>query len=230
MQPSNKYVLHYICVRARAEPIHLMLHYAKVPYERHDFSLGDLKEKKQKEQFPTSQLPVLEVRGKTQPLAQSGAIMRYLAKEHGLMSEDPFEAALQDAVFELSQEFAKVNPYVNMYPKDKNIDEFMTKGAGNGAGYPMIPKLKAASDLLGERNFFGGASPCFADFNMWHYLDNLDTLVPDILDDHANLVAWMVRVAQLDGIAQYLKTRPASAECGVEGSPIKFLADLKKKW
>ena len=62
--------------------------------------------------------------------------MRYLAKEHGLCAVDPVAAALEDAAFELSQEFAKVNPYVNIYDKDKDLDEFLSRA---------VPKSSAVS-------------------------------------------------------------------------------------
>ena len=55
------YVVHYLCVRARAEPIHLLLKYAKVPYTRHDFSFEAAGNKEHKTKFPSSQLPVRRV-------------------------------------------------------------------------------------------------------------------------------------------------------------------------
>uniref|UniRef100_A0A7S3K6P8 Glutathione transferase n=1 Tax=Aureoumbra lagunensis TaxID=44058 RepID=A0A7S3K6P8_9STRA len=238
----DRYIVHYLAARARAEPIHLLLHYADVDYERHDLSMKELASGERGKQFPSSQLPVLEIltRDERPCISQSGSIMRYLAREHGLVANDPVEAARQDAVFELSQEFAKVNPMVNLWPKSElAIQEFLNKGCGNGSGYPVQPRLQAASQLLGENKFFSGndVEPCYADFNMWHYLDNLDSLIPDILksmstskQDLSNLSDWMLRIAQLPGVAQYLSTRPRGTDLGKTGTIIQESYKRHKPW
>lgn len=46
--------------------------------------------------MPYGQLPVLEVNG--QPIAQSNAIARYLARKHGLVGRDEWEAMLCDVL------------------------------------------------------------------------------------------------------------------------------------
>ena len=198
---------------------------------RHDFTLAELGEGARKKQFPLSQLPVLEIlQGETRSyVSQSGTIMRYLATKLKLTPEDPLEAAQQDSIFELSQEFAKVNPYVNLYSA-ADLPAFLEKGAGNGSGYPIKPQLHAASVILGEKPFFGKETPAYADFNMWHYLDNIDTLVPGILDDFPNLKEYMVRLARLDGVKQYLQERPQLGDpnLGKDGAPIRDASKIKE--
>ena len=87
----------------------------------------------------------------------------------------------------------------------------------------MSRQIKAASDVLGDKNFFGGDKPCYADFNMFHYLDNLDTLLPDSID-HENLKEWFHRVATLEEISAYLKERPQLGSCDV-GRPGSAIQD-----
>jgi len=232
--PAPRYVVHYMDVRARAEPIHLLLHFADVPYIRRDFTMAELKAGARAKAFPTSQVPVLELLDGPHAgaqLTQSGSIMRYLAREHGLVAADAVVAARQDAAFELAQEFGKVNPMVNMYKRDEaRTADFLSQGAGNGSGYAFAPKLDAAVAMLDAEGgkFFGGDTPCYADFNMWHYLDNLDTLVPDILAPP--LVAWMTRVAALPPIDEYLRAkRPDAAKMGADGAPIRSVR-ADKPW
>lgn len=227
------YVVHYLDARARAEPIWLLLSYAEIPAVRHDFSLAEIQSGARIRDFPSSQLPVLEIVESGAKIAQSGAIMRYLARQHGLVPDDAVKAAKVDEVFELSQEFARVNPFVNIYSKEQSkIDEFLRKGAGDGSGYPVLPRLDALASNLGEMPFFGGDQPAYCDFNCFHYLDNLDTLIPDVLKDHQLLIDWMVRLANLPGINKYLESRPkqGSDKLGMPGSPIRTEPDHPKPW
>ena len=50
-------------------------------------------------------MPVLYVNGK--PLAQSGSIVRYLAKKFGLAGSNDWEAALIDSVYEVTNDVTK---------------------------------------------------------------------------------------------------------------------------
>eukprot|EP00630_Chrysocystis_fragilis_P003470 CAMPEP_0197395436 /NCGR_PEP_ID=MMETSP1165-20131217/7067_1 /TAXON_ID=284809 /ORGANISM="Chrysocystis fragilis, Strain CCMP3189" /LENGTH=314 /DNA_ID=CAMNT_0042921197 /DNA_START=15 /DNA_END=960 /DNA_ORIENTATION=+ len=184
--------VHYLAARARAEPIWLLLSYAEVPAARHDLSLAELADGARAREFPTSQLPVLEIMSSRERLSQSGTIMRFLAREHGLVPSDALGAARADEVFELSQELARVNPMVNVYERDEEkVAEFLRKGAGNGSGYAVLPRLDALVSFLAEKPFFGGDAPAYCDFNAFHYLDNLDTLIPGVLAvAHASSTGW----------------------------------------
>jgi len=89
----------------------------------------------------------------------------------------------------------------------ERVDVYMEEGAGVGAGTPIDRKITHLALQLADQPFFGGASVAYADFTVWHYLDNVDTLVPHAIDGHANLVAWMRRVAELAGVKEYLAKR-----------------------
>lgn len=236
MKSPPLYAVHYISVRARAEPIHLLLAYAGVPCVRHDYSLKEVGAKAHKARFGQyAQLPALELL-ETGPkegrvLFQSGTILRYLAKRHGLVPADDLDAAAADEIFELSQELAKSNPLVNLAPpegRSEALAAFLDKGAGNGSGYPIGQTLGAARDKLGDRAFFGGDAPCFADFNMFHYVDHIDTIAPKVLDDAQELVEWMRRVSSLPNVAAYLKDRPAAETQGKAGALIRD--DKARRW
>jgi len=126
-----------------------------------------------------------------------------------------------------------VNPLVNMYERnDAKVAEFLERGAGNGSGYAVVPRLDALAAALGDGPFFGGDQPSYGDFNAFHYVDNLDTLVPGILGDRAGLVAWMVRVSRLPGVSTYLASRPplGTTSLGFPKAPIQTPAGHRKPW
>jgi len=87
-----QYKLTYFNARAVAEPIRLILAYAKVQYEDVRFEKEDWP--KLKESMPWGQVPVLEVNGVQ--IAQSKTIARFVAKKHGLAGETELEQAKCD--------------------------------------------------------------------------------------------------------------------------------------
>ena len=89
---AHKYKLTYFNVRAIAEPVRLLFHYANVEFE--DYRLDSSEWPGAKDRYPWGVLPMLEVDGRK--LSQSFAIGRFLGKEFNLMSCDEFESAKCD--------------------------------------------------------------------------------------------------------------------------------------
>jgi len=77
--------LYYFDIPVRGEPIRLLLHHAKVPFE--DYRVKMEEWGKLKETFEGKQLPVLEVDGKR--YAQSTAILSYLGTKYGYLPANP---------------------------------------------------------------------------------------------------------------------------------------------
>ena len=50
---------------------------------------------------------------------------------------------------------------------------------------------------LDTRTFFGGDSPSYADFSMFHHCDNILTAEPGAMDGYDGLQAWMARMQAL---------------------------------
>eukprot|EP00124_Ichthyophonus_hoferi_P002884 Ihof_evm4s219 gene=Ihof_evmTU4s219 len=109
--------LMYLPVRARAEPIRLLLAYKSVKYEDIVYDFPKFRELKEKKEFPYGQVPVLEVEGTK--IAQLGSIMRFLALKYNLVPSDPVKAAVCDSLHELAQELMDINPIVNVYTGEK---------------------------------------------------------------------------------------------------------------
>ncbi len=218
----------YFSVRAKAEMTRLALAFGAVPYE--DCSVVDYFGKPWKEakpEAPFGQLPLLVVDDQP-PLAQSGAIMRYVCKNFvpKLVPEDAMKAARCDALFEASEELVtnptNVNPIVNVF----RGEQFAEKRKEYFEGAPAkIERLARA--CVGP--FFLGEEPAYCDLALFHVLDNTRTLEPTALDKHPKLQAFMERVAALPGIAEYLDQRPDVVGIGTAPSLQPKSPDAKRQ-
>ncbi|KAI6238184.1 GST protein [Aphelenchoides fujianensis] len=102
--PQNK--LYYFDSRGYAEPARMIFAHAGVPFE--DVRIE--REQFKKADWPFGKLPVLEMDGKKLP--ESMAIIRYLAKQHGLAGKNDFESAEIDAIVYLWKDFFNdIMPY-----------------------------------------------------------------------------------------------------------------------
>lgn len=112
---SPKYLLHYFDMRARAEPIRILMQVAGTDWEDKRYSV-DMTASPPKPSDELSSLyssgklnvsmglmPMLEViepSGEVFAIGQSQTIERFIAKRHGLMGEDEYDAAQVDMVSE----------------------------------------------------------------------------------------------------------------------------------
>jgi len=99
---SETYKLTYFNIRGVAEPIRMMFAVAGVPYEDVRVKQEDWPEMKKK--FTYGQVPVLQV-GEDRTLAQSNAIVRYLAQKFGLNGADDWQNAKIDELSEVLVDF-----------------------------------------------------------------------------------------------------------------------------
>ena len=99
--------LYYFNVFARAEPIRMMLSYAKVPFEDCRIGFDAMNAMKAEGSLEYGQLPMLELDDGTK-LCQSAAIYNYVSTVYGLNPESPlavhrghslYEAIMVDFVY-----------------------------------------------------------------------------------------------------------------------------------
>lgn len=204
--PNLKLV--YFPVRAKAEMIRMALAYGNIAYEEvspatfYGKSWGE----GAKAEAPFGQLPVLVVDGFQ--LAQSGAIMRYVAGLAGLVPADPLAAAKCDAVFEASQDMAGSNPIVNVFKGE----QFEEKKRSYVATFPGL--LQNLARQLGSGPFFFGTTPYYCDLAVYHILSNARLLEPTCLDQHSSMTKFMKAVETLPGVEKYLSQRPDCVDIG----------------
>lgn len=211
--------LYYFPVRARAEPIRLILAYGNIQYEDVTIDFDRWAgEKTDRDKFRFGQLPVVLLPNGVS-IAQSGAITRYVAKLAGVYPSDPDKAAVADMVQELAMEMNIINPILNWFPVDseQRAREYTTYfDAFDG-------RMVALRRILGSQQYFGGDGPSHGDFCMLHVLDVTLTVKPDALDSHLELKGWVERMKGIPQVHRYLSERPQPPHIGREGSLMKSL-------
>ena len=212
--------LYYLPVRARAEPIRMILAYGKIPFNDVTVSFEQWPEMKvDKIRCPFGQLPCMTLaNGVT--IAQSGAITRYVAKLANIYPLDAERAAKADMIQELGMEMNQINPVLNWFPVGS--DTYNTLYASYFAAFPG--RMEAVENILGTDRFFGGDKPCHADFILFHVLDVTLSVKPDALTEYAKLTAWLAQMNGIPQLQKYLADRPGPPAVGKEGSLLRSQA------
>lgn len=171
------------------------------------------------EKIPFSQLPVLSLPS-GRSIAQSGAIIRYVAKLAGVYPQDMERAAVADMILELAMEMNPINPIVNWFA----VDSEPYTSAYNSYFAALPARLVALQNILGESAFFGGDVVSHGDFLLFHTLDNTILVKPDSLASFGKLIDWMDRMNAIPRLKEYLEKRPGPPFVGREGSFIRTFA------
>lgn len=211
-KPGKVTLGYWANIRGIVEPIRYMLEYAGVPYEYKTYPWLDkptaqeskavwLEEKAALAErglaFPN--LPYL-VDGEETKIVQSLAIMRYLARKHGLAVPDskPAEAARVDM---LEAQINELRWYLIYYC----LEDYFASRKGNFA--EALPgHLELLSRSLGDRTWLAGDQITHVDFMLYELLDQFSLFKPGCLDEHANLTAYVDRFRQLKPIKAYLSS------------------------
>eukprot|EP00457_Paulinella_chromatophora_P014294 gb/GEZN01014698.1/.p1 GENE.gb/GEZN01014698.1/~~gb/GEZN01014698.1/.p1 ORF type:complete len:245 (-),score=30.50 gb/GEZN01014698.1/:149-883(-) len=199
--PAKVKLYYFAGLRARAEPLRIMYKYKKVNFEDILITFTEWPALQASHKFPFDQLPVLQVDGYM--VAESAACARLAATQLGLISSDPFQAAVQDMLYQLGEEMSTLNPVVNSF-----ITEESERSKRIATASKKLPFLAEQLHKAGEK-FFGGESPLYSDFQIWHHVDLLLLLSINCLDQYPALKAWYRRVAGLPGVKEYLAERCA---------------------
>jgi len=223
---KNSYKLTYFNVRALAEPIRWIFHYAGIPFEDEripwDYPSW-FQNLKNDFQRSVGQMPVLTVNGKE--LCQSSAISRYLADEFDLLGNTSWERARGDEVisliFDLFDAWRK-----NVFERDP---------ARRAANKPVIDQrfplyYAKLNQLLEETDgdFLNGTKLSHADFwiasfvNIWNNpLNGIRPILPPdippleddwiyigLLDDYPALKKHQEKVLGIPQIKKWISERP----------------------
>ncbi|MDP6219013.1 MAG: glutathione S-transferase family protein [Alphaproteobacteria bacterium] len=219
----TKPVLVYLKMRALAEAPQMLMHHAGMAYSyKMAWDHFGKPWPDSKREVPFRQLPMLVVEGGRQ-IAQSGSIMRYLANHLGMIPADPVAAAWADSIFEATQElFMPLNPTINFAVGD----DFETKRTSILSALP--PRLDDFERILDRDGggFLAGNMPHYCDFGLFHHLDLAHFLDDDLLTDFPQLAAFMQNMRGIDGMADYLQSRPELTGVGekpqlvIDGRPV----------
>ena len=189
--------LRYFPARARGESIRMLLRHKQIPFE--DIVIRGPEFAKMKPELPTGQLPVLEVNGRNYP--ESGSQLRFIGQITSTIPTDPVKFFAADATYEVARGLSLIEPIINRFEGDVLTEQYK-----NYFENQLPPRLTYLSKTLADRPFFGGDVACYADFGIWPYLDNTETVKPNSVT-HTNLKDWMQRFAALVEVKKYLDER-----------------------
>ena len=202
----SKLQLIYFNLRALCEAPRMMLHTAGIEYSYEmawDYfkkPWGDVKK-----EVIFHKLPLLVIDEKIE-IWQSNTISRYIAKLTNNIPNNEEMVAYADSIFESAHDlFFPLNPTINvwvgeMHLKNKKnlLDEILPKAFTN------FEKLLSKY----EGNFFLGERAYYCDFNVYHHLSLALILDDKILDNFPKLKKFMSDFEKIEGILDYLHSRP----------------------
>lgn len=208
---SSVPTLGYFQTRGLAQPIRLVLHYAGVPFndKRHQFGAGttvaemdSIKKDWLAEKFTLGldfpNIPYF-IDGDLK-LTQSLAILRHLARKHGLMATDLKSLAQQDMVEQQLSDLRTAfgTQLIFNRPDDKEKEQKIIDDV-------IVPHLKLLSNFLGDKEWFVG-SLTYVDFIAYEMLDMIRTFNPKTLDQFPALKSFMTRFEGLEPIKKYMSS------------------------
>lgn len=201
-----KYTVVYFDSRGRAESIRLLLHLAGVPFT--DVGMARDQIATMKAESPLGQFPYLIEHGASGDvrIPQTPAILRHLSRVHGLYGKDEAEHLATDIAAETVGDVRMAFYMVRFSPAWADPaarEKFAAEGAPVGLG--------RLDKVLGDRTWFAGSTPTWADVLAFDTLDVITHHYPTLLAGYPRLNAFMNRFHELPQLADYLAhRRPAS--------------------
>jgi glutathione S-transferase len=204
-----KYELKYFDLRGRGEQVRLLLAYNKVKYT--DTGVKFQEWANLKPTLPLQQVPVwYEWKGKDIELVvpQSQAILRHIARKFGGYGEGEKEHTIADYVADTIIDFRQAwSPAAGAPGRwlsdQKLIDEFFTQ---------KMPHIAQTLAMFIKNNKSGsgylvGASPTYADFAAFDFLDNVTTVRASCLSQTPTVAAFLEKIRKLESLSTYLANR-----------------------
>jgi len=214
-KPRSIGELYYFKVRARGEPLRLLLRYAAIPYADH---LVDKKAWPElKEKVPNGYLPVIQLQDGSF-LDDTHKLARYIAERAGEplmpLAEEKQEAAA--AMFEISNEnfgdLYTLNSLIPAAQAEKDIPKAIENSLKE------LAKMEEELSSLKEP-FFGGEQPHYGEFGLFNAIDQLLSLSKKASEEiPAIWMKWYNGMADLPAVKEYLSERP-KAGTGSIGFP-----------
>jgi len=195
-------VLGYWAIRGLAEPIRYLLHYTGTEFTDQRFELTGTHPNYSREQW-TSVKDTLGLQFPNLPyyidgdlkISESGAIMRHIARKHGLAGTSECDSIKIDVatgiLFDIGFPLARL-----CYSPDfaSMKDAFIAE---------VPAKIEKISKLLGSNTYLLGDKICYIDFSMLELLERYMALVPSCITGHPNLLAFHKTITALPAIAKY---------------------------
>jgi len=134
-------------------------------------------------------------------MAQSNAIIRTVAKKHGLYGSNDREASLIDQINDQQEDTRRTYLRMIYHEYDKEKENYISK-------LPEMLEIfeKVLSQNNGGSGFFVGSKVSYVDYTIFDLLDNLVVLSAHSLDKFPLIKAFHARMAGREKIAAYRNT------------------------
>lgn len=156
---------------------------------------------------PLGQLPLLEVEGEV--LAQSIAIARYLARQHGLAGKTEIAAAQADMVIDSLADL--MGPVAAMMREKEEEKKAEMKRSFSSETLPGW--LTSLERLLTRRGgkYFAGGELTWADLAVFNVIENMNGRLADFnIQEYPSLEGLTGMVRNLPNINKWLRERPVT--------------------
>ncbi|HZZ87749.1 MAG TPA: glutathione S-transferase family protein [Caulobacteraceae bacterium] len=193
--PDARPILTYFVFRGLGEPIRLMLEDLGVAYEDRRLEFADWGPVQPETAF--GQLPRLQIEGRT--LFQSQAILRHLARTHGLMPQTEDEQIRCDMGAEAARD-VQMRLWDYFWMAGSNTEA----AAREFADGQLAGLLANYSRWFGDAPYIGGERPLFPDYYAVTVLDEAGDFFPAAMAREPSLAAYRQRMHERPGIAAYI--------------------------
>ncbi|GMT24655.1 hypothetical protein PFISCL1PPCAC_15952 [Pristionchus fissidentatus] len=199
------YKLTYFDGRARGEVARQIFHLADVPFEDVRVSMADWPALKAS--TPFGQVPLLEVDG--QPIPQSYAIFRYLAKQFGFAGSTAFETAWVDALADQHADYFKeILPLFlviwGFAPGDRSA---LVKEVGAPARDKYFKILEKIAKDNGLNGHFVGGSLTWVDLLIADHVCTLNQHLPGFLSAYPSVIKTVNKINSTPKLKEWIEKR-----------------------
>ncbi|XP_015590154.1 glutathione S-transferase [Cephus cinctus] len=199
---QHSYKLIYFNSRGRAEHIRYIFAFAGIDYV--DERVPKERWPELKKCMPYGMLPVLEIDGKA--IAQSNAVARYLARQHGLAGLDEWESmqcdVLVDTLGDLKQGISQYRHEEDPFKKEEKKAKLWKE---------TIPFYlnKFEQNVAENGGYSVGTTTTWTDFLFAVALENFEQIFGSAaLENYPALRGLKQRVHEIPAIAEWLGKRP----------------------
>ncbi|EFO95314.1 hypothetical protein GCK72_020025 [Caenorhabditis remanei] len=192
--------LYYFTIRGFGEYIRLLFLDNGIKFEDIRYQYGGKEWEDVKKTMIFGQMPALKYDGKE--IAQTGAIMRHLARVHNLNGSNEEEATFLDMFFEGVRDVRM--KYVRyIYYDEGTRDDIVNKTLPESlANLEKLFKIHSGDFIIGNK-------VNYADYILFEELDVYHTLDAHILDKFPALKAFWERMWKRPNLKSYLEKRAA---------------------
>ncbi|EPT05279.1 glutathione S-transferase C-terminal-like protein [Fomitopsis schrenkii] len=191
--------LYYFPICGRGEPIRLILEDTGVKYTEVNDIAAFREKQSDVNEFRFNQIPRFKVNGLN--LAQTDAILRFIAKARGLGGNGKLEEDVIADMLSCACEDLHVTYMSNVYSPD--AAKLLPPFAKNHV--PMV--LKQLEHLLKQskspEGYFVYEHPSFSEYHLYYLIYALGHLNPNLLSNFPELAAWKETMGARPGIKAY---------------------------